>query len=199
MQKLNEVNEMILILCGKSGCGKDTLFKKLVDEDRLFSPIISTTTRPMRKGEKEGREYYFTDEATFKSRNDEWIECREYNTKVDGKDVTWYYGSPLVDINAATNYAVILDVEGIHDYINAYGKDKLCIVMIETDDKIRTERAKRRGGFNQKEWENRMIDDDREFSEDRTSEVVDDVIKNNTTIEAAYKDMIMFLNKYIKK
>ena len=66
---------MILILCGKSGCGKDTLFKKLVNEDHLFSPIISTTTRPMRKGEKEGREYYFTDEATFKSRNDEWIEC----------------------------------------------------------------------------------------------------------------------------
>lgn len=42
---------MITILCGKSASGKDTLLNELKNS-REFNTIISTTSRPIRDGEK---------------------------------------------------------------------------------------------------------------------------------------------------
>lgn len=49
-----------------SGTGKTTIIKKVLKKipDLYFS--VSHTTREKRKGEKEGRDYYFVDEKTFK-------------------------------------------------------------------------------------------------------------------------------------
>ena len=80
----------ILIIIGESGVGKDTLLKELINNKIIDEGIISTTSRPMRNGEKEGREYYFISTEEFKNKinNNEFIEQRIYNT-VNGD---WYYG-----------------------------------------------------------------------------------------------------------
>ena len=49
---------MLLILAGKSASGKDTLLNELI-KNQNFNPLVSTTTRPMREGENEGKEYFF--------------------------------------------------------------------------------------------------------------------------------------------
>ena len=54
---------MVLILCGKSGSGKDAMAKNLVE--RGFKPIISSTSRPIRKGETDGVEYNFVTREKF--------------------------------------------------------------------------------------------------------------------------------------
>ena len=53
----------IFCLMGKSSSGKDTIFQKIkqIFADQLM-PIVSYTTRPMRVGEVEGREYHFITE-----------------------------------------------------------------------------------------------------------------------------------------
>ena len=59
----------IFYLMGKSASGKDTIYQKLLEHDTLgLAHIVLYTTRPIREGEAEGREYYFTDEIpkTFK-------------------------------------------------------------------------------------------------------------------------------------
>ena len=51
----------MIYLMGKSSSGKDTVFKYLL-ENRSFDlkKVVPYTTRPIRAGEVEGEEYYFT-------------------------------------------------------------------------------------------------------------------------------------------
>ena len=66
----------LVVISGPSGVGKSTLIGKLREKfpDLTFS--VSCTTRPMRPGEQNGREYYFLTPEEFEARsqNDEFIE-----------------------------------------------------------------------------------------------------------------------------
>ncbi|MBP3676958.1 MAG: guanylate kinase, partial [Agathobacter sp.] len=53
----------IICVMGKSSSGKDTIYEKLLNESQLdLKRIIPYTTRPIREGEEEGREYHFCSE-----------------------------------------------------------------------------------------------------------------------------------------
>lgn len=54
----------VLFCCGLSGSGKSYFIKNVLPAG-LFHNLKSATTRPMRPGEMDGREYYFRDEAYF--------------------------------------------------------------------------------------------------------------------------------------
>ena len=56
----------IVCLMGRSSSGKDTIYKKLLQQDEVIvENIVPYTTRPIRAGEKDGVEYHFTDEEGF--------------------------------------------------------------------------------------------------------------------------------------
>ena len=74
----------IICLIGKSAAGKDTVFKKLLEDQELgLKKIVPYTTRPIREGEENGVEYYFTDEDTFHRLQEagKVIEERAYHTR----------------------------------------------------------------------------------------------------------------------
>ena len=56
---------LLIVVSSPSGAGKTTLCHRLIEEfpEVMFS--VSYTTRPMRRGEEEGIDYHFVDEATF--------------------------------------------------------------------------------------------------------------------------------------
>ncbi|WP_347303239.1 guanylate kinase [Croceibacterium sp. TMG7-5b_MA50] len=56
---------LMFILSSPSGAGKTTIARKLLAVDGGLDLSVSVTTRPMRPGEVEGRDYYFTDRETF--------------------------------------------------------------------------------------------------------------------------------------
>jgi len=56
---------LLFILSSPSGTGKTTVARKLMDSDGGLDLSVSVTTRPMRPGEVEGRDYFFTDRANF--------------------------------------------------------------------------------------------------------------------------------------
>ena len=48
----------IYYLMGKSSSGKDTIYRELIENEKLsLKTILGYTTRPIREGEKEGVEY----------------------------------------------------------------------------------------------------------------------------------------------
>ncbi|MEM6310392.1 MAG: guanylate kinase [Pseudomonadota bacterium] len=57
---------LLIILSSPSGAGKSTLAGRLRDWDPGIVFSVSATTRPARDGEKDGRDYRFLSEATFK-------------------------------------------------------------------------------------------------------------------------------------
>ena len=58
---------LMFILSSPSGAGKTTIARKLLAEEAALTISVSTTTRPMRPGEVEGVDYFFTDRPRFEA------------------------------------------------------------------------------------------------------------------------------------
>lgn len=56
---------LMFVLSSPSGAGKTTLSRRLLAEEEGVSMSVSVTTRPMRPGEVEGKDYYFVDRAKY--------------------------------------------------------------------------------------------------------------------------------------
>jgi len=56
---------LMFVLSSPSGAGKTTLSRLLLRADRTVELSVSVTTRPKRRGEIEGRDYRFIDDASF--------------------------------------------------------------------------------------------------------------------------------------
>ncbi|HYD23719.1 MAG TPA: guanylate kinase [Croceibacterium sp.] len=57
---------LMFILSSPSGAGKTTIARRLLDEERGNLKLsVSVTTRPMRPGEVDGRDYYFVEDDKF--------------------------------------------------------------------------------------------------------------------------------------
>jgi guanylate kinase len=82
-QVIPSTRGLLLVVSSPSGAGKTTLCHRLIEEfpDVVFS--VSYTTRPIRRGEEEGVDYHFVDDATFQRMVDagefaEWAEVHQH-------------------------------------------------------------------------------------------------------------------------
>ena len=57
---------VLFVLSSPSGAGKSTLARMLLADDTQIAMSVSATTRPMRPGEIDGRDYHFVETARFK-------------------------------------------------------------------------------------------------------------------------------------
>jgi guanylate kinase len=55
----------MLVLSSPSGAGKSTISRALLEKHPDLTMSVSATTRPMRPGEVQGKDYYFIDKAKF--------------------------------------------------------------------------------------------------------------------------------------
>ena len=65
---------LMFILSSPSGAGKTTISRRLLAHDAEIRLSVSVTTRPMRLGEVEGRDYHFVAQAEF----DRTVEAGEF-------------------------------------------------------------------------------------------------------------------------
>ena len=85
---------LMFILSSPSGAGKTTIARKLLADDGELRMSVSVTTRPMRPGEVEGKDYIFVDRSTFERMvaEEAFLEWAE----VFGN----FYGTPKAQIKA---------------------------------------------------------------------------------------------------
>jgi guanylate kinase len=67
---LSKVPLPVFVVTGPSGAGKGTLIRQLTEQLPELDVAVSATTRPMRAGEEDGRDYYFLAEQDFVRRID---------------------------------------------------------------------------------------------------------------------------------
>ena len=67
---------VLLVVSSPSGAGKSTIARKLIEVDGQIELSVSATTRPIRPGEEDGRDYHFVDTPEFKRMvaDDEFLE-----------------------------------------------------------------------------------------------------------------------------
>ncbi len=162
----------IYFVLGKSSSGKDTIFSRLKENQKLgLKTVVGYTTRPMRQGEEEGVEYFFVSPKRLEELQEEGkiIECRHYNT-VHG---VWSYftvDDGQIDLKKG-DYLYIGTLESFNDMVQYYGKEVVVPIFIEVETGERLERAIRRERQQSEpkyaELCRRFLADEEDFSEEK--------------------------------
>lgn len=131
----------IFYLMGKSASGKDSVYRELMKQLPLEN-IIMYTTRPMRDGEKNGVQYYFTDEAEYRRllEDGKVIESRCYET-THGPWIYYTVDDGRIRREGQVHYLVIGTLESYEKMKLCFGEDMLVPIYLQVDDGLRLERA----------------------------------------------------------
>lgn len=174
----------MIVLSGPSASGKTEVAKLLMNEYGI-KRVITTTTRPMRKGEVDGIDYYFVSKERFKEMINEglFVEYTEYNGNL--------YGSLKSEI--ADNKVIAIEPNGMRAYI-ALNDPHIIVFYLDVCEKVRRERMLMRGD-SPENVEQRLIEDKVRFGKGNIPEV--DVIVDSQNYNQDEVTKYIF-NKYRK-
>lgn len=143
----------LFIVSGPSGSGKDTILGKVFARHPEIKLSISSITRAMREGEKEGEKYHFITREEFEGliANDELLE---HNVFVDN-----YYGTPRRPVEQAltegTDMIVEIDVNGAAQ-VRAKRPDAISIFIMPPSFRELKRRLSNRGTESEELVEKRL-------------------------------------------
>jgi len=133
---------LMLVLSSPSGAGKTSISRALLQRDDNLSLSISVTTRGMRPGEAEGRDYYF-------------ISRERYDAMVSGGELLeharvfdHYYGTPRapVEKSLGAGHDVLFDIDwqGTQQLREAMEGDLVSVFILPPSAAALEERLRRR-------------------------------------------------------
>ena len=189
----------IFYIMGKSAVGKDRIYSVLRrDKELNLKNILLYTTRPIRKGERDGVDYYFINEEQIQmfQKEEQIIEMRSYQT-VHG---IWRYltvndGQFQLEQQSCIMIGTLESYEKMKQY---FGSSLLVPIYVKVDDGIRLERALKR----EREQENpkyselcrRYLADEKDFSQERLkASGISNFFENNN-----FEVCIAQIKQYIK-
>lgn len=164
----------IFYLMGKSASGKDTLYQEILKRHPQLKTVVPYTTRPIRIGEQNGREYFFTtqEELDRLLEDGKIIECRTYETMMG----PWSYFTAddgQIDIEHE-NYLMIGTLESYEKTRNYFGKEYLRPIYITVENGLRLQRAldreKRQPSPRYDEVCRRYLADEQDFCQERLNQ-----------------------------
>lgn len=189
----------IFYIMGKSAVGKDRIYSVLRrDKELNLKNILLYTTRPIRKGERNGVDYYFINEEQIQmfQKEEQIIEMRSYQT-VHG---IWRYltvndGQFQLEQQSCIMIGTLESYEKMKQY---FGSSLLVPIYVKVDDGIRLERALKR----EREQENpkyselcrRYLADEKDFSQEKLkASGISNFFENNN-----FEVCIAQIKQYIK-
>lgn len=190
----------VVLFLGPSASGKDTIIRRIVKENKYaFKEIIMHTTRPMRAGEINGREYFFdtTAEKDELIRQNKIIEIREYDTRFG----IWYYYTVEDEIDLQkSNYIGSNTLIGLDKYLAWGGEGQILPIFIQTDDRTRIHRALAREDQEETpkydELCRRFLADKEDFALEKIKEKpMIEIVENNSSLEETMEKVDLILRK----
>ena len=167
----------LIVVSGPSGVGKSTLIERILREENNILFSVSYTTRKKRHNEVHGKDYYFTDEATFRRMIDK-------NGFLEWEPVHGYlYGTPIREIADPIDkgHHVILDID-VKGALKVKEKcAAACLIFVEPPS---VEELKKRLSLRgEKEIEKRM----ERVQEEMAKKPLFTYAVKNDNLEAAYQ------------
>ena len=162
----------MIVLAGASASGKTEVAKELA---KVFgvTKVITTTTRKMRVGEQNGRDYFFVTKERFEEmiKEDRFVEYTHYNDNM--------YGSTKDQI--APNKCVVIDPAGLKAYI-ALNDPHIVTFFLDSLEETRFKRMLQRGD-KEEDAKNRIMHDRKAFHPDNIADVDFHIDSETKTIE----------------
>ena len=132
----------IFYIMGKSASGKDKIYSILLADRELdLRKMVLYTTRPVREGEENGKQYFFTDDKKLEEfqKSGKLIESRSYHT-VHGIWTYFTADDGQVKLNEA-DYLGIGTLESYRQLKEYYGEENVLPIYIQVEDGERLRRA----------------------------------------------------------
>lgn len=184
----------IFYVMGKSASGKDTIYKRLRQSLPQMGTVVMYTTRPMRDGEENGREYHFTDREFLErvKKEGRLIECRTYET-VCGPWDYFTVDDGQIELESGS-YLVMGTLESYRKMREYYGAEVLVPIYIQVEDGLRLQRAldreRSQSHPNYSEMCRRFLADEQDFSEENLAACGIDRRYENVELERCLGEII---------
>jgi len=137
------VTPLVVVLSAPSGAGKTTIARRLVSVRKDVGVSVSATTRPARRGEKDGKAYYFMPREKFERLRErgDFLECAQYAG-------AWYgtLKSEVKRIHDAGRHVLLdIEIEGARAIRRAYPPPQsVSIFVLPPSPRALIQRLKRR-------------------------------------------------------
>ena len=183
----------MLVLSSPSGAGKTSICKKLLETEKDLLMSISYTTRPKRKSENDGEDYFFVKKKEFD-------ELQSKNYFVESALVfEHFYGTPknFIERNLKKGIDILFDIDwqGAQKLVDYSKNDVVSIFVLPPSNKILLERLKKRNEDSIEIVKKRMSKAKSEISH----WIEYDYIVINDDIDKSSKEVITILNAERKK
>jgi guanylate kinase len=133
---------LMLVLSSPSGAGKTTICKEILKKIKELKLSISYTTRPKRKSEVDGLDYFFVSEKKFKE-----LQAKDFFIE-NAKVFDHLYGTPknFVEKNLLKGIDVLFDIDwqGAQKLSNFSKTDIVSVFILPPSNMILKERLKKR-------------------------------------------------------
>ncbi len=135
----------LVVISGPSGSGKSTVVDRVVDVAPIkLVKAVSATTRPPRRGEVEGVDYYFLTTEDFEAlrQSGQFIECAEVHSNGN-----WYgtLTSEIERAHAEAGWAFLeIDVQGAQEVMRQF-PDALTVFLTTPSEAEYEKRLRARG------------------------------------------------------
>ena len=146
----------IVVLSGPTASGKTTIVNRLMQETPVkLIKAISATTRPRRKGEVDGKDYYFltTEEFEKRQENNEFLECEQVH------GLGYWYGTLKSEVDRAAKQGgwpfLEIDVQGTLKLKKQFPQTITLFVRTSSDEEYE-KRIRNRGTESEEVIEKRL-------------------------------------------
>lgn len=146
----------LVIVSAPSGSGKTTIVNVLLKHNKRFTRSLSFTTRAPRRGERNGRDYYFVTKKEFLAKKKKGFFLESAN--VFGQ----FYGTskPLVQkkLRAGKDVFLAIDVQGMKQLVKRFSKKipMVSIFIMPPSIRVLRQRLKKRQTETNKELDKRL-------------------------------------------
>ena len=189
----------IFYIMGKSASGKDKIYSILMEKKELkLHKLVLYTTRPIRAGEENGKQYFFTDDKKLEQfrKSGKLIESRSYDT-IHGVWTYFTADDGQVDLEKA-DYLGIGTLESYCRMKEYYRKDKVLPIYIQVEDGERLQRAlireKKQDNPKYAEMCRRFLADQEDFSEEHIQEAGTEIPFVNDDLDNCVENIIKYIN-----
>ena len=200
IEKINK--QKIIIISSPSGAGKTTICNKIIKKNKKINLSISYTTRPIRKREKDGIDYYFIDKKKFNVLKNKKIFIET------AKVFDNFYGSPYSNVinTFKKNKHILFDIDwqGASKLRRKFSKDDIIdFFILPPNKKELKKRLFARGRDNKIEINKRLslaVKEISHFNEYKYILVNDNIEKtvNEILQIIKYEELLLNISKKIK-